>query len=182
MSREKRRQRISLVALGVTGFGVLIWGVITPLKSEVDRLQSSIGESRSRTEEITRALRQATREEQKAAAEAPLDAWADEAQANLPNPFLVQGHERLTKILSNHHLADSKVDARVVVPLRGLPNLAITTWTLEIPRCEPLELGGTLADLENEFPLGQLAELTLKSNDASGTIDASVSFQTVVVP
>src|SRR4051812_18969453 len=182
MSREKLRQRILLGLLGVVALSTLFWGVLSPLMTEASRVSAAIDESRARSQEANRELKRFARDEAQAEQEAPLNVWAEQVLATVPNPFLVRGYEIITAALEAHDLDEAKVHAQNVVPFRGLPEFAIASWGVSVPECQPLALGQAVADLENAFPLGQIAELSLKANDATGTVEANLNFQTVVIP
>jgi hypothetical protein len=182
MDPARRRQRILGAVLGVVGLGTFLGAIISPLIAESSRLATAIEDSRARVARQGAELKKHAREEQQAAQDAPLNAWAEHVLAALPNPFLVQAHDGFSTVLGDHQIEHASIRPQHVVPFHGLPNLAVSTWKIDLPRCQPLALGAALAGFENKFPLGKLAELSIRSSDASGAIDAELLFQTVVVP
>jgi|GEM_PF-6735280 len=182
MNREKLRQKVLLGLLGVVALGVSLGGVVMPLLDEAERLQTSIATSRDKSAKATLELKKQAREEQQRTAEAARDAWAERTLAAVPNPYIVAGHRTITQTLRAHGVENPKTHVSHVLPFRQLPEYAVAAWEVQAPTLPAPAVGQLVADLENVFPLGHLSELTLKTVDTRGTVQAGLIFNTVVTP
>jgi hypothetical protein len=182
MTERHKRLLLGTIALlaGVYSYLALI---ISPTLAETARLRHDLEMSDQRGRAVTAELKELQAKERNARSKADLERCARDLLETIPTPYMVTTIPVMDKAFEEHEIPEAKVKLFMLVPFRAMPEYAIAQWNINVPDGHALRIGEVLAELENRFPLGRLAELDLKADPvADGSVSASIFFHTLVRP
>ncbi|MES2568983.1 MAG: hypothetical protein V4710_02885, partial [Verrucomicrobiota bacterium] len=95
----------------------------------------------------------------------------------VPKSHLVTCPERFLSVTKRHGFQGAKVRLSHVLPFATLPNALRDVWSITISSADSLKIGEMIAEMENEFPLGQLISIALHQEKGSDLVNTEIKFQ-----
>jgi hypothetical protein len=180
METKEERQRLMLGALLLIGvlygyFGLLL----SPIELGITHADRAITERNQQIASNGVELR-ALREEIARLDRPILDTTANELIATAPESHLATTPSTLSRIFDQHRLPKPDARAAMLLPFAGREDLQRAVWELKLRQADALQAGEVIASLENEFVLGEMREIALETNTATGTVDVTLSLELVI--
>lgn len=182
METKEERQRLILGGVLIVGALYCYFGLlISPMAMGTARAERAIQDRQQQIASIGAELR--TLREEVAKLDHPiLDAAAKELLETVPKSHLVSTPSILSRLLDQHTLPKRRTRASMLTPFEGREDLRCARWEVKVWEAGALQVGQAIAAMENEFRLGQMKEVSIERNTATGTVDATVTLQIVIPP
>ena len=180
MEAKEERQRLMLGGVLLLGalygyFGLLLSPISQGIKAAVHVIADRTEQTTASSAEL-RKLR-----EEMARLDRPiLDAAASELLETVPKSHLATTPPILFRILDEHHLPKREARSAMLLPFNGRQDLQRAVWEMKLREADALHTGEAIAALENEFRLGEIREVSLETNSATGTVDATIALELVI--
>lgn len=181
MRIEKKKLLIGAAVAAAVGLLAFLGGVLYPTQLEIRKIRGSLERSEQALQAKARELQTLQAREQRAAAEIAQNAWAQQLLKTLPESFYASVPSTISRAFAAREIAPPKVRLVMLLPFTGIPGHALAKWEIQASGVRALRLGETLSDLENGFPMGELAALSL-APERTGGMSATLVFHTIVKP
>ena len=98
----------------------------------------------------------------------------------MPSPAMVYCPTSISNVMRKYQLQKTSPTLRMMIPFRDHKTLVRQNWEFTLPNNGALPIGSAMAELENSFPLAQIASFLISKNPEQPGVDAEMVVQFAV--